>query len=196
MLIASLVSHGFTTCFGQCGSHLKKWVTLDKKKRGHTWKNQSKLVKWVTLRKKSQLKKCDALEALQGEPLAPIFGLGVNPFSSRSINRPPRSVSTSGSKQSSDNHCFTTCTRSGWGKRGQMSRRIKIAHLLIGQVKKRIWKVKRSLATAVKGENRQNEMLPRLRRPHSLKGKAKRACFYCSRFNQEKYDTFRGKKPF
>ena len=41
-----------------------------------------------------------------------------------------------------------------------MSRRVKIAHLLIAKVKKRIWPVKRPLARAVKGENLQNEMLP------------------------------------
>ena len=33
------------------------------------------------------------------------------------------------------------------------------------------------LGTAVKGESLQNEMLPRLRRPHSLKKKAKLAIF-------------------
>ena len=53
-----------------------------------------------------------------------------------------------------------------------MSRRVKIAHLLIAKVKKRIWPVKRPLATAVKGENLQNEMLLRLRRPHSPERKA------------------------
>ena len=36
---------------------------------------------------------------------------------------------------------------------------------------------KTALATAVKGENLQNEMLPRLRRPHSLERKAKLAIF-------------------
>ena len=52
-----------------------------------------------------------------------------------------------------------------------MSRRVKIAHLLIAKVKKRIWPVKRPLARAVKGENLQNEMLPRLRRPRGLERK-------------------------
>ena len=39
---------------------------------------------------------------------------------------------------------------------------LKIRHLLIAKVQKRIWPVKRPLATAVKGERLQNEMLPRL----------------------------------
>ena len=38
-----------------------------------------------------------------------------------------------------------------------------------------------ALATAVKGENLQNEMLPRLRRPHSLERKAKLAVFFTVR---------------
>ena len=58
-----------------------------------------------------------------------------------------------------------------------MSRRVKVAHLLIAKVKKRIWPVKRPLATAVKGENLQNEMLPRLQRPRGLERKAKLAIF-------------------
>ena len=49
-----------------------------------------------------------------------------------------------------------------------MSHRVKIAHLLIVKVKKRIWPVKRPLATVVKGENLQNDMLPRLRRKAKL----------------------------
>ena len=64
---------------------------------------------------------------------------------------------------------------------GSMSRRVKIAHLLIAKVKKRIWPIKRPLAGAVKGENLQNEMLPRLRRPHSLERKAKLAIFFTVR---------------
>ena len=39
-----------------------------------------------------------------------------------------------------------------------MSRRVNIAHLLIVKVKKRIWPVKRPLATALKEINLQNEM--------------------------------------
>ena len=62
-----------------------------------------------------------------------------------------------------------------------MSRRVKIAHLLIAKVKKRIWPVKRPLARAVKGENLQNEMLPRLRRPRGLERKAKLAIFFTVR---------------
>ena len=49
-----------------------------------------------------------------------------------------------------------------------MSRRVKIAHLLIAKVLKRIWPVKRPLASVVKGENLQNDMLPRLRRKAKL----------------------------
>ena len=64
---------------------------------------------------------------------------------------------------------------------GSMSRRVKIAHLLIAKVKKRIWPIKRPLAGAVKGENLQNEMLPRLRRTHSLERKAKLAVFFTVR---------------
>ena len=72
-----------------------------------------------------------------------------------------------------------------------MSRRVKIAHLLIAKVKKN-WPVKRPLAMAVKGENLQNEMLPRARRPHSLERKAKLA-FTVRGLPKS---TFRGKKPF
>ena len=54
-----------------------------------------------------------------------------------------------------------------------MSHQVKITHLLIAKVKKRIWPVKRPLATVMKGENLQNEMLP----PHSLQRKAKLAIF-------------------
>ena len=57
-----------------------------------------------------------------------------------------------------------------------MSGRVKIAHL-ISKVTKRIWPVKRPLATALKEENLQKEMLPLLRRPHSLERKAKLAIF-------------------
>ena len=53
----------------------------------------------------------------------------------------------------------------------------KIAHPLVAKVKKSIWPIKRPLATAVKGENLQNEMLPRLRIPHRLERKAKLAIF-------------------
>ena len=58
-----------------------------------------------------------------------------------------------------------------------MSRRVKIAHPLIAKVETRIWPVKRPLAIAVKGENLQNEMLPRLRIHQSLERKAKLAIF-------------------
>ena len=61
-----------------------------------------------------------------------------------------------------------------------MSSRGKIVHLLISKVKKSIWPIKRPLATAVKGETLQNEMLPRLR-PHSLERKAKLAIFFTVR---------------
>ena len=59
-----------------------------------------------------------------------------------------------------------------------MFRRVNIAHLMIAKVKKRISPVIRNLETAVKGENLQNEMLPQLRRSHSLERKAKLAVFF------------------
>ena len=58
-----------------------------------------------------------------------------------------------------------------------MSHGVKITHLLIAKVRKRIWPVGRLLATVVKGENLQNNMLPQLQRLHSLERKAKLAIF-------------------
>ena len=71
-----------------------------------------------------------------------------------------------------------------------MSRRMKIAHLLKANVKKRIWQVKRL------GENLQNEMLSQLRRPHSLEREVKLEFFTFRGLLNKKYDIFRGKKPF
>ena len=63
------------------------------------------------------------------------------PFPSRSIYRTPPSV-----RRTNQNRAIRS-----------MSRRVKIAHPLVAKVKKRIWPVKRPLATAVKGENQQTK---------------------------------------
>ena len=78
-----------------------------------------------------------------------------------------------------------------------MCRRVKIAHLLIAKVIKRIWPVKRPLATVVKGENLKTKCCYDYEDLTAPKGKQISIFFFhSSRFTQQKYNTFRGKEPF
>ena len=123
----------------------------------------------------------------QGDPLSLILGLGVNPFPSRSINRTPPSVRRANQDRAT---CMTIivlpfCTRSGWGLDDvSLSENSASSDREFGQSKdllRRWWKEK---TCKTKCCHDYKDLTA------SKKKKLSWHFFHCSRFTQQKYDTF------